>query len=102
MTQSQTDIMTLMDIGVRKKAASSVAVAQYFEPGTSFGEDGSFLNFDTQLALVTHYALLKEDDSLVKHYAEQAKKIINLWTSDFRIEIPNSNVVSEPAPLQLS
>lgn len=101
MTQSQTDILTLMDIGVRKKATSSVAVAQYFEPDVSFSADGSFLNFDTQLALVTHYALLKDDDSIVKHYSEQAEKIINLWTSDFKFETLTSDIVSEPAALQL-
>lgn len=90
-----------MDIGVRKKATSSVAVAQYFEPDVSFSADGSFLNFDTQLALVTHYALLKDDDSIVKHYSEQAEKIINLWTSDFKFETLTSDIVSEPAALQL-
>lgn len=72
MTQSQADIMTLMDIGIRKKTTSSVAVAQYYDPNSSIIEDGSFLDFDTQLALVTHYALLKEDRSLVIQYAEQA------------------------------
>lgn len=101
MTQSQADIMTLMDIGVRKKVTSSVAVSQYFDPDSSISTDGLFLNFDTQLALVTHYALLQEDESAVKHYAEQAQKLINLWTSDFKAEIPKSNVLAEPAAIQL-
>lgn len=101
MTQSQTDIMTLMDIGVRKKVTSSVAVAQYFEPDSSINEDGSFINFDTQLALVTHYALLKEDDSAVMHYSAYAQKLINLWTSDFKVKLPESNFIAEPAAIQL-
>jgi len=101
MTQSQADIMTLMDIGVRKKAIPSVAVAQYFEPNSSIVEDGSFLNFDTQLALVTHYALLKEDNTLVTQYADKAQKLINLWTSDFKAEFPKQNILAEPAAIQL-
>lgn len=90
-----------MDIGVRKKVTSSVAIAQYLEPDTSINEDGSFINFDTQLALVTHYALLKEDDSAVKHYAEYAQKLINLWTSGFKVKLPESNIIAEPAAAQL-
>jgi len=101
MTQSQADIMTLMDIGVRKKATPSVAVAQYFEPNSSIVEDGSFLNFDTQLALVTHYALLKEDHTLVTQYVDKARKLINLWTSDFKVKFPESNILAEPAAIQL-
>lgn len=100
MTQSQTDILTLMDIGVRK-TTSPVAVAQYFEPSTSIADDGSFLDFDTQLAIVTHYALLKEDRSLVAHYDEYAQKLINLWTSDFKSECHDSNILAEPADIQL-
>lgn len=90
-----------MDIGIRKKSSSSSAIAQYFEPNTSISGDGSFINFDTQLALVTHYALLREDASAVKYYAEEAQKLINLWTSDFRVEFPVSNIISESAAIQL-
>lgn len=90
-----------MDIGVRKKVTSSVAVAQYFEPDSSINKDGSFIDFDTQLALVTHYALLKEDDSAVKYYSEYAQKLINLWTSDFKVKLPESNIIAEPAAIQL-
>ncbi len=93
--------MTLMDIGVRKKFTSSVAIAQYFEPNTALNKNGSFLNFETQLALVTHYALLKEDYSAVKYYAEEAEELINLWTSDFKTELPNPNILAEPAAIQL-
>lgn len=102
MTQSQTAIMSLMDIGIRKKISSSAAIAQYFEPNTSISSHGTFLNFDTQLALVTHYALLKEDYSAVKYYAEEAQKLIDLWTSDFKIEFPKSNdIIAEPSAIQL-
>lgn len=90
-----------MDIGVRKKFTSTVSVAQYFEPDTSINESGSFINFDTQLALVTHYALLNEDYSAVKHYAEYAQKLINLWTSDFKVKLPETNIIAEPNTLQL-
>lgn len=90
-----------MDIGVRKKSTSSVAVAQYFEPNTSLTEDGSFLDFDTQLAIVTHFALLKDDTSIVAHYQESAQKLIELWTSDFKVEVPDSNILAEPAAIQL-
>lgn len=100
MTQSQADIMTLMDIGVRKKVTPSVAIAQYFDPNTSINEYGSFLNFDTQLALVTHYALLKEDDAAVGHYAGLAQKLINLWASDFKAEFPESDIIAESAAVQ--
>lgn len=101
MTQSQEDIMTLFDIGVHKKPISSIGVAQFFDPQTSINDDGSFIDFDTQLALVTHYALLKEDDNLVVPYADLAQKLINLWTSDFKVELYDSNIFAEPATLQL-
>ncbi|MDE5573901.1 MAG: DNA cytosine methyltransferase, partial [Muribaculaceae bacterium] len=90
-----------MDIGVRKKIASSVAITQYFEPNTSINRTGSFLTFDAQLALVTHYALLKDDYSVVKHYADEAENLINLWTSDFKTNSHNPNIVEEPAAIQL-
>lgn len=90
-----------MDIGVRKKGTTSIDVAQFFEPNTSFDADGSFVDFDTQLALVTHYALLREDASAVKYYSVPAQELINLWTSDLKGNIPKSDIAAEPAAIQL-
>ncbi|MCM1518566.1 MAG: DNA cytosine methyltransferase [Pseudoflavonifractor sp.] len=90
-----------MDVGVRSKTTTSFALAQYFEPKTSLCADGSFLNFDTQLALVTHYALLKDDTDAANKYAPYAQKLIDLWTSDFKVEASMSGVVAESSAFQL-
>jgi DNA (cytosine-5-)-methyltransferase len=93
--------MTLMDVGLRRNISNGVAVTQYYEPESSIGSDGSFLNFDTQLALVTHYALLNEDKTIVCKYSDIAQKLINLWTSDFKVETPKTDILAEPSAFQL-
>lgn len=90
-----------MDVGLRRNISNGVAVTQYYEPESSIGSDGSFLNFDTQLALVTHYALLNEDKTIVCKYSDIAQKLINLWTSDFKVETPKTDILAEPSAFQL-
>ena len=90
-----------MDVGIRRKAIPNVVMTQFYEPDTSFESDGSFLNFDTQLALVTHYALLHNDLQTVAPYSELAQKLINLWTSDFKIDPPKTDILSEPSAFQM-
>lgn len=92
--------MTLLDIGLRKKPIHNAVISQYYDPSTSIDHEGAFLNFDTQLALVTHYALLKEDLSLVSKYSELAQKLIQLWTNDFEIDSHNVEVLCEPSAFQ--
>lgn len=101
MTHSQETIMTLMDIGIRHKATSKVVVSQFYDPRTSIDSNGSFLNFDSQLALVTHYALLRSDSKDVERYANKAEKFIELWTTDFKQEQQDLEILSEPSAFQM-
>lgn len=91
-----------MDIGIRGKATSSVSVTHFFDPKTSILDDGTFLDFDTQLALVTHYVLLKDDYSIVEPYAKTAEKLVEMWSSDFKDPGLNNDVVFEPSALQFN
>lgn len=101
MTNSQETILTLMDIGIRRKAMPNIVVSQYYDPETSIDSDGDFMTFDSQLALVTHYAMLRGDINDVEKYASKAEKFINLWTSDFKPIESDSEKLSEPSALQL-
>lgn len=101
MTKNQETILALMDIGIHGKSVSSATISQFFDPETSIRDDGSFIDFDTQLALVTHYALLKEDHQIVERYADIAQKLIELWISDFNNPEKRADVFSEPSAFQL-
>ena len=100
MTNSQEAILTLMDIGIRRKATPKVVVSQFYDPESSINNDGTFLSFDSQLALVTHYAMLQDDLDAVEPYAGQAQKFIDLWTSDFKSSCQEGECLCEAAAFQ--
>ena len=61
--------------------------------------DNTFIKFDTQVAIVTHY-LHNEGTAFDKTYAERASRFIDLWTnSDVLKQHLQSEVVCE-SPLQ--
>lgn len=63
---------TLMDLGLKKSGA-----VQLYDK-RSLDEDGNVIPFDTQLAIVTHYMLLK-GGKFAATYAEKARQLIDSW-----------------------
>lgn len=101
MTNSQESILSLMDIGMRKLGIPQIAVTQYYDPNYSVDENGQVIDFNTQLAIVTHHALLHNDTNDVKYYCERAEKLIDFWTSsDQNKDISEFDEASERHPLQ--
>lgn len=100
MTQSQSDILSLMDIGVNRVGTRSTKVSQFYDPSSSIDDEGEFIPFTTQLAIATHYALLKEDASNVESYSERAQKIIELWSNDCKNAVGRDPGLSD-SPLQM-
>lgn len=93
--------MSLIDIGIRKSGIPQIAVTQYYDPQYSVSSDGNIIDFNTQLAIVTHYALLHHDLSDVEHYSAAAQNLIELWTSTNSSEHQkDDNLVSESDPFQ--
>lgn len=100
MTQSQETVLNLMDIGVRKPGTSNMAVTQIYDPNSCINEDGSVMDFDTQLAIVTHYALLQNEMNDVRPYAEKASRLIESWTSESGLSNNASDEAGEPCAIQ--
>lgn len=82
-------IFTLLDLGLKKTGEYQL----YDE--SCLNKDDSFIKFDTQVAIVTHY-LHTQGTSFDKPYAEKANRFIDLWTNN---ESLKTNVVCE-SPLQ--
>lgn len=86
-------IFTLLDLGLIKTGKYQL----YDE--SCLNEDNSLINFDTQVAIVTHY-LHTQGTSFSKNYEEKARQFINLWTnSDIIKEHFRDNILCE-SPLQ--
>lgn len=86
-------IFTLFDLGLIKAGE-----CQLYDD-SCLNNDNSFIKFDTQAAIVTHY-LHTQGTSFEKTYAEKASKFIDLWTnSDMVKEFLPHNIVCE-SPLQ--
>lgn len=86
-------IFTLFDLGLIKAGECQL----YDE--SCLNNDNSFIKFDTQVAIVTHY-LHTQGTSYDKTYAEKANKFIDLWTnSDAVKQLLRHNTVCE-SPLQ--
>ena len=68
-------IFTLLDLGLKKTGEYQL----YDE--SCLNKDDSFIKFDTQVAIVTHY-LHTQGTSFDKPYAEKANRFIDLWTNN--------------------
>lgn len=100
MTNSQEKVLDLIDLGVRKLGTSKIAVTKIFDPNSCIREDGSMMNFDTQLAIVTHFAMLQNDTRDVKHYSTDAQKLMELWSSEDSIHSNDTYMASEALAMQ--
>lgn len=100
MTKNQETVLSLMDIGVRNLGTSKIAVTKLFDPNSCINEDGSLIDFSTQLAIVTHFALLQNDFSDVRHYSSKAQQLIESWISGRNLTSNKDNAVSEISALQ--
>jgi hypothetical protein len=90
---SKNSVFTLSDLGLK----NTIKYQIYDE--NCLNNDGSLINFDTQVAIVTHY-LHTQGTPFSLHYMEKAIKFINLWTNNecFNQDVSN-NIVCE-TPLQ--
>lgn len=64
----------------------------------SFDDDGRLLSFNEQVAIVTHYMLLKDSEHFGDKYANKGKEILQLWYEFLmgeKEEIMSGRVVSE-------
>lgn len=82
---------TLFDLGLIKTGEYQL----YDE--SSLNEDNTFIRFDTQVAIVTHY-LHSQGTCFDKTYRSRAKKFIDLWTNSNVLKqyIPNDIVCESP------
>lgn len=92
--------LTIKDF-CNKKGISAVQVY-----GTSsITEDGNFLSFSDQAAIVSHYLQLKNRPEGVL-YKKNAEQILNEWSSwmdeDMTDAVAHGNMVSEPPVFQLN
>lgn len=84
-------VFTLLDLGLTKAGEY-----QWYDE-SSLNKDNSFIKFDTQLAIVTHY-LHTQGTSFDKTYSEKANRFIDLWSEAETLRrIMNDNVLCEPA-----
>lgn len=100
MTNNQEKVLDLIDLGVRKLGTSKIAVTKIFDPNSCIREDGSMMDFDTQLAIVTHFAMLQDDTGDVKHYSTDAQKLMELWSSEDSIHMNDTYMSSEALAMQ--
>lgn len=84
-------VFTLSDLGMKNTGGCQI----YDE--NCLNKDGSFINFDTQVAIVTHY-LHTQGTSFSSTYAEKANRFINLWTNNEnpKQEVPSGLVCETP------
>lgn len=78
MSVNNKAFFTLMDLGLKKSGAVQI----YDE--NSLDENGNLIPFDMQLAIVSHYLLLKES-KFAAPYSEKAEKLINSWLGNKEI-----------------
>ena len=84
-------IFTLLDIGLKK-----AGTYQWFDE-SCISDDNTFINFDTQVAIVTHY-LHNKGTSFAKTFAKKANRFIDLWAdAECTKQHTTNNVVCEPA-----
>ena len=92
--------LTIKDL-CNKKGISAVQV--YGK--SSITEDGNFLSFSDQAAIVSHYLQLKNRPEGVL-YKKNAEQILNEWSSwmdeDMTDAVAHGNMVSEPPVFQLN
>lgn len=92
--------LTIKDF-CNKKGISAVQV--YGKP--SITEDGNFLSFSDQAAIVSHYLQLKNRPEGVL-YKKNAEQILNEWSSwmdeDMTDAVAHGDMVSEPPVFQLN
>lgn len=92
--------LTIKDF-CNKKGISAVQV--YGK--SSITEDGNFLSFSDQAAIVSHYLQLKNRPEGVL-YKKNAEQILNAWSSwmdeDMTDAVAHGNMVSEPPVFQLN
>ncbi|MBQ7818732.1 MAG: DNA cytosine methyltransferase [Bacteroidales bacterium] len=82
-------IFTLLDLGINKSGDYQL----YDE--SCINEDNSFIKFDTQVAIVTHY-LHTQGTPFETPYIEKAKKFIDLWTNSEKLKnYLQNNIVCE-------
>lgn len=92
--------LTIKDF-CNKKGISAVQV----NGKSSITEDGNFLSFSDQAAIVSHYLQLKNRPEGVL-YKKNAEQILNEWSSwmdeDMTDAVAHGNMVSEPPVFQLN
>lgn len=92
-TNGKNHIFTLLDIGFNK-----VGKYQLYDE-SCLNIDNSFIKFDTQIAIVTHY-LHTQGTPFEKPYKEKAIRFIDLWTNtEFTKQQIQDDIVCE-SPLQ--
>lgn len=85
----------LMDIGYKKAGP-----VQIYDERT-LDNEGNIMPFPTQLAIVTHYAMLQES-KYAQTYASKANDIIACWKNEPKALKLDSLLVAEPNALQYS
>lgn len=86
-------IFTLLDLGLNKSGDYQL----YDE--SCINEDNSFIKFDTQVAIVTHY-LHTQGTPFERPYIEKAKKFIDLWTNSEKLKNYIQNDIASESPFQ--
>jgi len=85
---------TLMDIGYKKAGA-----VQIYDERT-LDDNGNIIKFPTQLAIVTHYAML-QDTHYANIFETKANDIIACWENEPK-PLKIEGLASEPNALQYS
>ena len=90
---SKNSVFTISDLGLK-----NTNMCQVYDENC-LNNDGSIINFDTQVAIVTHY-LHTQGTLFSLPYMEKANKLIHLWTNNKCLEQSVSNNIVCETPLQ--